>query len=142
MFFGEYEYKVDTKGRIAVPPEFRHEFREGIILTRGLEKCIIGYTPPQWNEIAKDQVVLPPMRSKARRANRFIFAAAFKLELDRQGRVILPPPLRYYAEIKDMVIIAGVNNYLELWSKENWEMERSLMDKEAWQIFESTETRS
>jgi MraZ protein len=142
MFFGEHEYKVDLKGRIAIPPEFRQEFREGIILTRGLEKCITAYTQPQWNEIAKAQAVLPPTRSKERRANRVIFATAFKLELDRQGRIVLPPPLRRYADIKDAVIIAGVNICLELWNKENWEIESSLMDKEALQIFESTERRS
>jgi MraZ protein len=142
MFFGQYEYRVDPKGRVAFPPEFRREFREGVMLTQGLERCITAYPPSEWGKIAESQAVLPPMRSKARRINRLIFANTFRLELDRQGRIILPSALRQYAEIKDTVIIAGVNSCLELWSKENWEAEKSLMDKEAWQIFESTEKRS
>ena len=142
MFLGEYEYKIDQKGRLAIPTEFRKGFMEGIVLARGLEKCIAVYPLPEWEKIAQRLVTLPPTRSKARRINRFPFATAFNLDFDGQGRIALPPPLRQYAEIKDTVIIAGVNNYLEIWSEESWESEEVLMSEEAWQITESMETRS
>lgn len=141
MFLGEYEYKIDPKGRVAIPPKFRGEFWEGIVLARGLERCIIAYPPPVWKEITERFNTLPIARSKSRRISRTIFAPAFSLELDEQGRVVLPPPLRQYAAIKEIVIIAGINNYLEIWSKELWEEEQALMEEQAWQIAEGMETR-
>ena len=139
-FLGEYEYKIDEKGRVAIPARFRGEFKKGLVLARGLEKCIRSYPLSQWEKIAEKLAALP-LTDKTRKISRFTFATAFSLELDAQGRVALPPPLREYAEISDMVIVAGVNTYLELWNKENWEAEKSLMLEQAWQITESLETR-
>ena len=139
MFYGEYNYKVDQKGRVAIPPEFRSEFKQGVVLAQGLEKCVTICPLPQWEKIAEKLVTLPPMRGKARRMNRLTFGTAFKLELDGQGRIMLPPPLRRYAEIEDTAVMVGVNNYLELWNEKNWEFEKAAMNEEAWQIFESME---
>jgi len=141
MFSGDYTYKIDPKGRVAIPPKFRGEFWEGIVLARGLERCIIAYPPSVWKEIADKFNALPITRSRERRIGRVIFATAFNLELDEQGRVILPPKLRQYADIKETVVIAGINNYLEIWSKELWEEEQALMDEQAWQIAEGMESR-
>jgi MraZ protein len=139
MFFGEYEYKLDAKGRITIPPKFREEFSRGLVLSRGMEQCILVYPLTEWERIAQKLVDLPPTRSKARRINRFTFATAFYEELDAQGRIALPGPLRQYADIGSSVIIAGVNNYIELWSKANWELEQALMVKQAWQLSEGME---
>ena len=139
MFLGEYEHKIDPKGRVAIPPKFRGEFWEGIVLGRGLDRCIIAYPPPLWKEVSDKYHPLPTALSKERRMSRTIFAPSFNLELDEQGRVVLPPPLRQYAEIKETVIIAGINNYLEIWSKELWEEEQALMEEQAWQIAEGME---
>lgn len=141
MFSGEYEYKIDPKGRVAIPPKFRGDFWEGIVLARGFERCIIAYPPSVWKETADKFNALPTTRSRERRIGRVIFATAFNLELDEQGRVILPPKLRQYADIKETVVIAGINNYLEIWSKELWEEEQALMDEQAWQITEGMERR-
>lgn len=72
---------------------------------------------------------------------RAMFATAFNLELDEQGRILLPPKLRQYAEIKDTVVIVGINNYLEIWSKELWDEELALTEEQAWQIAEGMERR-
>lgn len=141
MFSGEYEYKIDPKGRVAIPPKFRGDFWEGIVLAKGFERCIIAYPPSVWKETADKFNALPITRSRERRIGRVIFATAFNLELDEQGRVILPPKLRQYADIKETVVIAGINNYLEIWSKELWEEEQALMDEQAWQITEGMERR-
>jgi len=141
MFLGEYEHKIDAKGRVAIPPKFRGEFWEGIVLARGLERCILAYPPSVWKEIAERFDTMPIARSKSRRISRVIFATAFSLDLDEQGRLVMPPPLRQHAEIKETVIIAGINNYLEIWSKELWEEEQALMIEQAWQIAEGMETR-
>ena len=79
--------------------------------------------------------------SKLRKLNRAIFATAFSLNVDKQGRIALPIPLREYAGIEDEVIIAGVNTYLELWNKEQWELEKTTSQEQAWQIIESLEER-
>ncbi len=140
MFLGKYEYHIDEKGRVAIPPKFREELQGGFVLAQGLERCIAAYSLPEWRRISESLAALPTTRSKARRMNRAMFSTAFDVELDRMGRVALPLPLRQYAEITDVVIIAGTNTLIELWSKENWEQEEALMTEQAWQISESTET--
>ena len=139
MFLGEFEYRVDEKGRVPVPPKFRRELREGVVLTPGTESCILIYTLAEWRKLAAALTSGPIARSKLRRLNRAIFATAFSLSVDGQGRIALPPPLREYAGIEDEIVIAGANTYLELWNKEQWEAEKAISQEQAWQIIESLE---
>lgn len=141
MFLGEYEYKIDPKGRVSIPPKFRKHFAEGIVLNMGAEQCINVYPPQVWEGIAEKYDSGPIAPSKLRQRNRAIFASAFALELDEQGRVMLPPPLRRHAGIKDNLVIAGANKYLEIWSMERWEKQKASASKEFWQILESMEPR-
>ncbi|UCC90152.1 MAG: division/cell wall cluster transcriptional repressor MraZ [Dehalococcoidia bacterium] len=139
MFFGEFEYKIDEKGRVPFPPKFRNRLKDGVVLTPGAEKCIIAYPLSEWNKLATTLTTGPVTPSKLRRLNRAIFATAFSLNLDGQGRIALPIPLREYAGIEDEVVIAGVNTYLELWNKKQWEAEKATSQEQAGQIIESLE---
>lgn len=139
MFFGEYEYTIDQKGRVNIPPKFRDSFKEGMILSRGYDKCIVVYTVSEWEKKADELAGLSMTRSKARRLNRATFSSTFSLDIDNQGRVMLPAPLREYAGITGEVVIAGVRNYLEIWSKEEWVAEQEAMTEQVWQIVESIE---
>jgi len=139
MFFGEFEYKIDEKGRVPIPPKFRQELKGGVVLTLGVENCITAYPLSEWKKLAAALTAGPVTRSKLRKLNRAIFATAFSLDIDGQGRVTLPVPLREYAEIGDEVIIAGANNYLELWNKDQWLREKAISREQAWQIIESLE---
>ena len=139
MFFGEFEYKIDEKGRVPIPPKFRKELREGLILTPGIEKCVIIYPVAEWKKVATTLTSGSVTPSKLRRLNRAIFATAFSAAIDGQGRIALPVPLRDYAEIVDEVIIAGDNTYLEIWNKVHWEEEKAVSQEQAWQIVESLE---
>ena len=139
MFFGEFEYKVDEKGRVPVPPKFKNWLREGVVLMPGVEKCITAYPLPEWKNLADDLTTGSVTPSKLRKLNRAIFATAFSLNVDGQGRIALPPPLREYAGIGDEVIIAGTNNCFELWNKGHWEEEKAISQEQAWQIIESLE---
>ncbi len=139
MFLGEFEYKIDEKGRVPIPPKFRRELREGVVLTPGVEKCIVAYALPEWKKLAATLTTDSVTPSKLRRLNRAIFATAFSLNIDGQGRVALPIPLRQYAGIEDEVVIAGANTYLEFWNKEQWESEKAISQEQAWQIIESLE---
>jgi MraZ protein len=139
MFFGEFEYRIDDKGRLPFPPRFRAFFRDGIVLAQGVEKCLTIYTLTEWKKLADSIATshLPP--SKLRILSRALFATAYHLNLDAQGRISLPSNLRQYAGIDEDVIIAGVNNYLELWDKAQWDAAKSANQEQSWQIIESLE---
>ena len=139
MFFGEFAYKIDEKGRVPLPPKFRGALEEGVVLAPGIEKCITAYTESAWKELAARLTSASVTPSKLRRLNRALFSTAFSTQIDGQGRVALPLPLREYAGISDEVVIAGANSYLEIWSKEQWEEEKAISQKQAWQIIESLE---
>ena len=142
MFLGTYEYRIDDKGRTSLPPRFRDDLRQGMVMTQGLDKCISVYPVAEWEKISDKMAAQSATRSKARRISRFTFATAFMADVDAQGRVAIPAPLRRYAAIGDVAVLAGVNNYFEIWSKENWEAESGLMENEAWQISEGIEERT
>ncbi len=141
MFFGEFEYRLDDKGRVPIPPRFRKELADGLVLTPGIEKCITAYALPQWDKLAAELTSGTLARSKQRKLNRAIFATAFHTTPDGQGRITLPAPLREYAGIRSDVVFAGANSYFELWSKEGWQAEKAESQREAWQIIESLEKR-
>ena len=139
MFFGEFEYKIDQKGRVPLPPRFRRELKDGVVLMPGVEKCIWAYPLTEWKKLAASLTTGSFIPSKLRRLNRAIFATAFYLSIDGQGRIALPIPLREYAEIVDEVVIAGANTYLEIWNIVLWEEEKAVSQEQAWQIIESLE---
>jgi MraZ protein len=139
MFLGEYELRIDHKGRLAIPVKFREPFRAGLVLSRGFDKCLNGYTMAEWGKVADKLVSLPMTRRDPRRIARFTFSGAFDLELDRQGRVILPPALRQYADINDEVVLVGAYSHLQIWDKGLWAAEKQFMAEHATQIAEAVE---
>jgi len=139
MFLGEFEYRVDEKGRVPVPPKYRTELKAGVVLAAGTESCISAYSASEWKKISEGLVSSIPSRSKLRTLNRALFASAYSISLDGQGRIALPVSLRLHAGIDEEVIIAGANNYFELWDRQQWEAEKTLAREQAWQIIESLE---
>lgn len=139
MFFGEFEYKIDEKGRVTFPPKFRSRLKDGVVLAPGLEKYISIYPIAEWKKFSEKVASSRISPSKLRKLNRAIFATAFYLALDNHGRISLPQPLRDYASIGDDVVITGVNNTLELWGKEQWDKEKEACQEEAWHIIEGLE---
>ena len=141
MLLGEYEYRIDQKGRVSIPAKLRKEFHDGLVLTRGFDRCVLAYPLAEWQKYSEGFSLPAVAPDKNRRLNRIIFSSAFNLELDRQGRVALPSPLRQYAQIKDSVIVSGANRFLEIWDKGTWDKEKLLMDEQAWQLAEGIELR-
>jgi MraZ protein len=141
MFFGEFEYKIDEKGRVPIPPRFRGLLRGGMVLSRGVEGCITAYPINEWRKMADalNKGALSP--SKLRMLKRTVFASAFSVKMDGQGRVALPAPLKSHAEIVGEVVIIGAYNYLEFWNKVRWEEEKSIHQEQAWLLFEGLENR-
>ena len=141
MFLGESTHKIDEKHRVLIPPKFRKELKEGMVLTPGIEKCIVAYPLAEWKKLATSLTSGSVTPSKLRSLNRALFATAFSTNIDGQGRIALPAPLREYAEIVDEIVVAGANIYLELWNKVHWEEEKASSQEQAWQIIESLERR-
>lgn len=143
MFIGEFDYRVDEKGRVPIPPKFRTEDlkKEGMVLCPGMEKCITIYPISEYKKLADSLTSGSIIPSKLRKLNRAIFATAFNVEIDGQGRIIVPAQLRQFAGINEEVVVAGANTYLELWSKEQWAAEKATSQEEAWHIFETLERR-
>ena len=139
MFYGEFDYKIDDKGRVPIPPRFRNALKDGVVLLPGAEKCITAYTLTEWRKLSTTLTTSALSRSKMRKLSRALFSSAFSTRLDNQGRVAIPAPLREHAEIADDVVIAGSNTYLEIWNKVLWEEEKSASQEQAWQIIESLE---
>lgn len=142
MFFGEFEYRVDEKGRVPLPAQFRREIKEGmVVLAQGVEGCITAYPVPEWKKLAAALTSTSVTRSKLRKLNRALFGTAFRVQIDAQGRVTLPASLREYAGIEDDVAIIGANNCIELWNLGQWAAEKADSWEQAWQIIESLETK-
>ena len=137
MFYGEFDYKVDEKGRVPIPPKFRNYIKDGVILTPGAESCITVYTVPEWKKLSTSLTNSPLSRSKMRKLSRALFATAFSTRTDSQGRIAIPAPLREHAQIAEDVVVAGSNTYFEIWNKALWEEEKVSSQEQAWQIIES-----
>lgn len=141
MFFGEFEYKIDEKGRVPIPPKFRSLLKVGMVLSPGVEGCITAYPLNEWKKLADNLTAGSISPSKLRMLNRALFAAAFSLKIDGQGRIALPAPLKLHAEIVSEVVIIGANKYIELWNKIRWEEEKSIHQEQVWQLLEGLEKR-
>jgi len=139
MFLGEYDLRIDPKGRLAIPARFRDAFRGSIVVSRGFEKCLNLYTMEEWQRVAAKLVSLPFTKIAPRRVSRFTFSGAYDLQLDRQGRVILPAPLREYAGIGGDVLLVGAYTHLQVWAVDLWSAEKEFMAEHAAEIAEAIE---
>ena len=120
QFHGEYPHRIDSQGRIAIPARYRETFKGGIYLTRGFEPCVWAFSPAGWEAYSAGYASMSPNSRLARTLRRRVFGSTFDLELDRQGRVVLPQPLRQYAGLQEEVVIVGAGTWLELWDRAQW----------------------
>ena len=120
MFIGEYHHTIDEKGRMAVPAKFRKELTEGAIITKGLDNCLFIFTQLEWAVLAGKLSAMPLAKADARAFSRLMLAGAMEVEIDTQGRVLIPDYLRVYAGLKKEAVVVGVYSRLELWSDEAW----------------------
>ncbi len=141
MFLGEFQYKIDDKGRVPIPPRYRKELVDGLVVMPGPEKCLSAYTPEEWSKQAERITSASIAPSKLRRLSRALFATAFSLSLDGQGRIALPQQLRQYAGIDDEAVVVGANTCLELWNRDLWGAEKETSQDQVWQIIEGLEER-
>ena len=121
MFLGRFEHSVDNKGRVAVPARFRGELKGELIITRGNDRCLYLFTQDAWEPLAAKLNALPTGDADARNLRRAVFSAAEPVEIDRQGRIMIPDHLRQYAGVNGNAFIIGLGTYIEIWDKAAWE---------------------
>ncbi len=121
MFLGRYAHALDAKGRLAIPARFREDLADGVVLTRGIDRCLSLYPMAAWLPLAEKVSALPITDPDARNFRRMVFAEAVDEVPDGQGRILLPPELRRYAEIDREAVVVGMNTYLEIWNPARWD---------------------
>jgi MraZ protein len=136
MFIGEYQHSIDPKKRLAVPSKFRGELKNKVVLTRGLDKCLFIYPMKVWEKLANKLGTIPVGEAATRSFVRLMLAGAVDVEVDRQGRVLVPDYLKEYAGLHKNVIIAGLYDRLEIWDETKWNEYKKSAEKNTDEIAE------
>lgn len=128
MFTGEYNHSIDVKGRVIVPSKFRELLGEEFVVTKGLDGCLFVFPKTEWKTFEEKLRSLPVANKEARKFARFFLAGAAVLEIDKQGRILLPGVLREFAGLEKDVTLIGVSSRVEIWNKEAWEQVNTFDD--------------
>ena len=120
MFIGEYQHALDNKNRIIIPSKFREELGNKLVMTKGLDGCLYAYPMDEWKKLEDKLKALPLTNKNARAFVRFMFSGAAEIEIDKQGRALIPQNLIEYAGILKEIVSIGVLSRIEIWSKEKW----------------------
>lgn len=129
MLIGQYKHAIDNKNRMALPAKFRGELGEKVVITRGIEKCLVIYTQKEWETFSHKLANLPISQIEARSFTRNILGYATEVSLDKLGRILIPDYLKDYASLKKNVAICGLSNRLEVWDEMKWEDYRKNSEK-------------
>lgn len=135
LFLGEYQPNITSASRIALPKKIREvlsKSNKSVVLSRGFEKCIFGYSKGQWVQESKKTLTSPISDKKSRMLKRYMFSGAYELDFDGQGRIVLPKALLDYAELESdsEVILIGAGDHFEIWNKSVWEVALSNIENE------------
>jgi MraZ protein len=128
VFTGEYRHSVDEKGRMAVPSRFRIQLEEGAFISRWIDACLAIFPRSEWDSLAGKASALPIGDPKSRTFQRFIFSGAFEVDMDRQGRMVIPSALRTWAGLNGEAVIVGSRDHAEIWAPARWEEARRAME--------------
>jgi len=129
MLLGEYEHTLDTKGRLAIPARFRSQMGPGAVLSKGMGSCLSLYTLERWEE-KSNELVAHMTNDELRDFERRIYPSACEVELDGQGRIVVPAKLRAYAKLETNVTIIGVRDHMEIWDRETWQSYQERLETE------------
>ena len=121
MFIGEHHHSIDEKGRVQVPAKWRSKLAEGAVVTKGFDGSLNLYPLSEWSEIAQKLAALPQSQPSVRAYVRQTLAAAVDVELDKLGRIVIPPLLKGFANLKKAVVLAGLHDHIELWDTSGWD---------------------
>lgn len=131
MFLGEYQIKFSGKGRLVLPSKIRDQI-EGkiIILSRGFEGCIFGYSPQGFEIESKRQLEISATEERARYLRRYLFSASSEVVLDSQSRFVIPSSLLSYAKLIDEIKVIGSGDHFEIWNSNLWEKHLKVIERD------------
>src|SRR5215210_1360582 len=121
MFLGTHQPRLDDKGRLFLPAKFRDELSEGLVLTKGQERCLYGWPLPEFSRITEQMRTAPVTGKTSRDFGRVLFASASLEVPDKQGRITVPPALRQYAGLARDCVVIGANTRIEVWDLQAWD---------------------
>ena len=137
MLLGAYEHTIDDKNRLTLPAKFRESFAEGVVVTRGFDKCLHAYRGEDWVRLVESRLAtMDPLSKEGRRIHRFFFSGASEADLDKQGRVMIPAQLLEHAKLGREVVVAGVHDHLEIWDRAAWRTELAEVEGSAEDVAE------
>ncbi len=124
MFRGNSFHNLDEKGRIIIPARFREIIRDGggdVLMVTRLDKCLVGYSLQGWRQVEERFLTMADFSEHMRRLRRFLLGSAAECVCDKQGRILIPPSLRDYAKLDKEIVLVGLLDHFEIWSRANWE---------------------
>ena len=130
VFFGEYEVTFSAPGRVVLPKKLRESLKGNVfVLTKGFDMCLAGYDRQDWEKRSKDLLHVSLLERENIEKKRFLFSSAIYIEIDDQGRFVIPKNLLHYAELLKKVLMVGVGDHFELWQESKWsEYLKKIMD--------------
>ena len=120
ILIDDNSHTIDAKGRLIVPSKFREQLGDEFVVTKGLDGCLFVYENSEWKSFEEKLHALPLTNANARKFSRFFMAGAVPCEMDKQGRTLIPATLREFAQMKKEVVLTGMADRIEIWSKEKW----------------------
>jgi MraZ protein len=142
MLLGAHDHTLDDKNRLTLPAKFRQDFAEGVVVTRGLDGCLYAFRRADWDRLVESRLsTLDPLSPEGRRLQRHFFSGAAESELDKQGRVMIPSQLIEHAKLGKEVVVAGVNDRLEIWDRAAWRKELAEVEGSAEDVAERLATK-
>lgn len=137
MLLGQYIVSVTEKGRLAIPVHFRHELGEGLIATKWFEGCMVIVPVERWQELLeKTTAKAQTLNVSVREIERFILGSAFEINLDMQGRFVIPKILKQYAKLEKSVVFVGLSNRIEVWNEILWKEKETFLQGTAGKLME------
>ena len=135
-FIGEYQHHLDEKGRMAIPAKFRPRLGKGAVVTRGLDRCLFLFPKTEWQDLAKKLITLPLTSANSRAFVRLMLAGASAVDIDSQGRILIPEYLRCYANLTKQAIVTGLYSRVEIWDEMAWKRYKARTEANSEQIAE------
>ena len=133
MFLGEYKHTIDNKCRLTIPAKFREDLNNQCVIAKGLDGCLTVYPMDEWTQVCEKIDAKPSSDLKVRRFKRLFYASASAEDLDKQGRLSIPPALMEYAAIDKDVYVVGESNTFEIWSSERWMSQQAVEEEESFE---------
>lgn len=133
VFRGSSFHTMDAKGRVIVPTRFRDVMRNGgddTLMVSKMDRCLVAYPLTEWHQIEARILALAEKSDRMRRFRRVFIGGAHECTCDRQERILIPPTLRQYADLTKEIVLVGVLNHIEIWSRERWDLENTALEED------------